>query len=68
MAEINRDALVDLTTNAIGYGVMYALERRDELLAKLRAGGPTATMFDAMKSDAEDFLVTRADLVGRLAE
>lgn len=65
---MNHEALVALTTNAIAYGVMSALEGREELLGKLRAAGSSATMFDIMKSDAESFLVTRADLVEALGD
>lgn len=67
-SEVHHDALVDLTTNAVGYGVMYALERRDELLAKLQGAGPNTTMWDLLKPDAEGFLRTRTDLVERLTE
>lgn len=65
---MNREALVDLTANAVGYGVMMALEGRADLIRKLQAAGPNATMFDAVKADAESFLVTRADLVEALGD
>ncbi|ORA02150.1 hypothetical protein BST17_24890 [Mycolicibacterium bacteremicum] len=65
---VSFDALVDLTTNAVGYGVMMALESRDELLRKLQAAGPNTTMWDVLKPDAESFLRTRTDLVERLNE
>ncbi len=60
---MNSEALVDLTTNAIGYGVMMALENREELLRKVQAAGPEMTMWDVLKPDAKGFLRTRADLV-----
>lgn len=65
---MNHEALVALTTNAINYGVMSAVEGRDELVRKLQAAGPNATMFDILKSDAESFLATRADLVEALGD
>lgn len=67
-AAVSFDALVDLTTNAIGYGVMKALESRDDLLKQVRAAGPNTTMWDVLKPDAESFLQTRGDLVERLTE
>lgn len=63
---MSNQALVDLTTNAIGYGVMMALESREELLRKLQAAGPNTTMWDVLKPDAEGFLRTPTDLVEAL--
>lgn len=57
------DPVVDLVRQAMGYGVMMALEGRDQLLAKLSAGGASASLVDALTSDAEGFVRTRADLV-----
>lgn len=67
-AAVSFDALVDLTTNAIGYGVMMTLERREDVLHQIRAAGPAATMWDVLKPAAESFLQTRGDLVERLTE
>lgn len=55
--------IVDLVRNAMGYGVMMALEGRDELVAKLTAAGVNTSLADALTSDAEGFVRTRADLV-----
>jgi hypothetical protein len=62
------DPVVDLVVNAIGYGVMMALEGRSELLAKLQALPATSTLADALVSDAEGFIRTRRDLVEALAD
>lgn len=57
------DAILDLVVNAIGYGVMMALESRDDLIARIRGAGPTTTLADLLIPDAESFIHTRADLV-----
>lgn len=57
------DPVVDLVRQAIGYGVMMALEGREGLIAKLSAGDPNGSLADALISDAEGFIRTRADLV-----
>lgn len=62
------DPVTDLVVNAIGYGVMMALEGRDALIAKLRTLPPTGSLADALVEDAEGFIRTRADLVGAVRE
>lgn len=64
----NDDAVVDLVVNAIGYGVMMALEGRDELLSKLQALGPGGSLADALRSEAEGLVRTRSDLVEALGQ
>ncbi|QFG09082.1 hypothetical protein I5J49_gp54 [Mycobacterium phage ThulaThula] len=65
-AAVNREAVVDLVLNAIGYGVMMALEGRAELVARLQAAPPSASLGDLLRGDAERFAQTRADLVEAL--
>lgn len=60
---MNREALTDLVTTAIGNGVMIALEGQDGLRRKLLACGPSGTLADALREDAEEFIRIRADLV-----
>lgn len=57
------DPIVQLACNAIGYGVMLALEGKSELLAKLQGIPPNGTMYDALLKDAEGFVETRSDIV-----
>lgn len=57
------DPKVELVRNAIGYGVMMALEGKADLLAKLQSLGPGTTLADALTGDAEKFIETRADLI-----
>lgn len=56
------DPVVDLVRNAIGYGVMMALEDKSGLIAKLSIN-PGGSLADALTADAEGFVRTRADLV-----
>ncbi|UCZ58694.1 hypothetical protein [Mycolicibacterium phocaicum] len=58
-----RDPMTDLVVNAIGYGVMMALEDREGLIRKISQAGPSASLADALIPDAEGFIDTRADLV-----
>jgi hypothetical protein len=44
----------------MGYGVMMALEGKDDLIAKLSAA---VSLADALTSDAEGFVDIRADLI-----
>jgi hypothetical protein len=60
------DPVVDLVVNAIGYGVMMALEGKSELVAKLSALPANGVLADALMSDAEGFIRTRRDLVEAL--
>ena len=60
------EALIELVQNAIGYGVMMALDGRDELLSKLRALPPSGSLADALRGNAESFIETRADLAEAL--
>lgn len=60
------DALIALVQNAIGYGVLMALEDRDALIRKLRALPATGTLADALRGHAEAFITTRADLTEAL--
>lgn len=46
------DPVVDLVRNAMGYGVMMALEGKDNLIAKLST---SVSLADALTSDAEGF-------------
>ncbi len=62
------DPVTDLVRCAIGYGVMMALEGRDELLAKLQRLPVDGSLADALNEDAERFVRTRADLVQDVAE
>lgn len=57
------DPITDLVVNAMGYGVMMALERREELLAKLSSLPPNTSLAEALKGDAEEFVGIRTDLV-----
>lgn len=57
------DPVVDLVRNAMGYGVMMALEGKSDLIAKLST---SVSLADALTSDAEGFVHTRADLVEQL--
>lgn len=57
------DPATELALNAMGYGVMMALEDPHGLRAKVLAVGPGGTLADALRADAEAFCVTRADLV-----
>ncbi|WRQ08192.1 hypothetical protein JDBV06_00835 [Mycobacterium phage dwieneke] len=63
MSAPNREVVVELVTNAIGYGVMMALEGRAELLRRLQAAPPNVTLGELLRVDAEQFSQTRADLV-----
>lgn len=60
------DPVVDLVRNAIGYGVMMALEDRADLIAKLSALPVDGSVADALISDAEGFVNIRRDLVEAL--
>jgi hypothetical protein len=60
------DPVVALVANAIGYGVMLALEGKDILRHKLESLPPGSTLFDAVIHDAEEFAKTRSDLVDAL--
>ncbi|SCX34539.1 hypothetical protein [Mycolicibacterium fluoranthenivorans] len=57
------DPLVDLVRNAIGYGVMMAVESPVELRAKLSALPENSTLADALTSDAKGFVEIRRDLI-----
>lgn len=57
------DPVVDLVRNAIGYGVMMALENRTGLIRRMQDAGPGVTMTDLLAEDAAGFVQTRADLV-----
>lgn len=61
------DPMIDLVCNAMGYGVMMALESRDELLRKLQAQPSNGSLADALRSNAEAFIKTRADLTEALS-
>lgn len=63
---INDDAVVELVVNAIGYGAMMVLEDRNRLIGKASSAGPADTLADILKSDAVEFVRTRADLVEAL--
>lgn len=62
------DPMTELVVNAIGYGVMMALEDRDGLIAKLQTLPSKGTLADALVPDAEGFIQTRADLVSSVRE
>lgn len=57
------DPITKLVVNAIGCGVMLALESRDELTAQLRALPPAGSLADALRPEAMRFIRARADLV-----
>jgi hypothetical protein len=46
----------------MGYGVMMALEAKDDLIAKLQAQGPTGSLPDALAGNAREFIRIRSDL------
>lgn len=66
MADI--DPVVDLVRQAIGTGIMMALDDptglRERLTAALSATGPNVSFTDALTDDAEGFVKMRFDLVG----
>lgn len=61
------DPVIELVLNAIGCGVMLATHSPQKLHDMLRAaerdGG---TLADALRDEAEAFVVTRADLIEAL--
>lgn len=57
------DPITDLVINAMGYGVMMALEGREKLIAKLQGIGPGGVLADALVDDAKEFIRIRMDLV-----
>lgn len=59
------DPVVNLVRQAMGYGVMMALEGREDLIAKLCTPS-NDSLADALTSDAQGFVRTRADLVDEL--
>ncbi|TGB37893.1 hypothetical protein [Mycolicibacterium peregrinum] len=62
------DPVVDLVRQAMGYGVLMALEDRAGLVAKLQAVGPGGSFPDALTSDAEGFVSMRRDLVEKAVQ
>lgn len=64
MADI--DPVVDLVRQAIGTGIMMALDDPMGLRAKLTTAGPSASFLDALTEDAEGFVKMRFDLVRAL--
>lgn len=62
------DAVTDLVRDAIGCGVMMALEGRDELIRKLQRLPADGSLADALTEDAESFVRIRADLLNAVAE
>lgn len=64
MADV--DPAVDLVRQAMGYGIMMALEDRAGLVAKLSALPTHGNLPDALIEDAEEFVSIRTDLVEAL--
>ncbi|ATW60108.1 hypothetical protein SEA_PHILONIUS_49 [Mycobacterium phage Philonius] len=66
MSAPDRAAVVELVTNAIGYGVMMATEGRDKLRERLQSAPPNTSLADVVRAEAEQFVNIRADLVAAL--
>lgn len=66
--DVVQDPVTELVRNAIGCGVMMALENRDELIRKLRSLPADGTLADALTQDAESFVRYRTDLIEDVAE
>jgi hypothetical protein len=62
------DPVVELVLNAMGFGVMMALEGKPDLLKRLSALPADGSLADALRSDAEGFVKTRSDLVEALSD
>lgn len=60
------DPVTDLVLNAMGCGVLLALDGRDALIEKLRALPPGGSLTDALADEAAGFIRTRVDLVEAL--
>lgn len=60
------DPVTELVINAMGNGVMLALDDPHRLRAAIIAAGPDGTLADALKGEAEEFIRIRADLIEAL--